>query len=75
MASTRKLPNLALLTSTIEAAQVSPIEARSSDDAPRVLKLRLDALWLDHQPREIVPGSGRCNVLPLPKFGLGAKAL
>lgn len=53
----RRLPDLALLTSTIEGARLSEAETGGSvggpDSSPR--DLRLDALWLDHQPREIVP--------------------
>jgi len=51
VAKTRKLPNLTLLTSTIEAAQAPELAAA----ADRIVTLRLDELWLDHQPREIVP--------------------
>jgi hypothetical protein len=51
----RRLPNLALLTSTIEGARVEPSESPASDEAGRIIILRLDDLWLDHQPREIVP--------------------
>ncbi len=55
MATGRKLPNLALLTSTIEGAR--PPTGESADVGPgrQIVSLRLDALWLDHQPREIVP--------------------
>jgi ParB-like chromosome segregation protein Spo0J len=49
----RKLPSLALLTSTIEGARLEPVAP--PDDRERVLSLSLDALRLDHQPREIVP--------------------
>ncbi|MGH2459865.1 MAG: hypothetical protein ACRDIY_13480 [Chloroflexota bacterium] len=53
----RRLPDLALLTSTIEGAQLSeaatPDPIQGANALPR--ELRLDALWLDHQPREIVP--------------------
>ncbi len=51
----RKLPNLALLTKTIEAAQLGEAPESQTDDGSRIRDLRLDALWLDHQPREIVP--------------------
>lgn len=51
MAKPRKLPNLTLLTSTIEAARAPEAE----DTSGQIVSLRLDDLWLDHQPREIVP--------------------
>jgi hypothetical protein len=50
----RKLPNLTLLASTIEGSY--PPEALPPLDSDgRVVRLRLTDLWLDHQPREIVP--------------------
>jgi hypothetical protein len=51
----RRLPNLALLTSTIEGARVEALDSEVVPDAGRIVTLRLDDLWLDHQPREIVP--------------------
>lgn len=51
MAKARKLPNLALLTSTIEASRAPDLVEPSG----QIVTLRLDELWLDHQPREIVP--------------------
>ncbi|MBX6771175.1 MAG: ParB/RepB/Spo0J family partition protein [Chloroflexi bacterium] len=48
---TRRLPDLALLTSTIEAAELADVPPAVE---PR-REVRLDSLWLDHQPREIVP--------------------
>jgi ParB-like nuclease domain len=51
----RRLPNLALLTNTIEAAQLSDDASSGLPAGSRLVQLRLDALWLDHQPREIVP--------------------
>jgi len=52
----RRRPDLALLTSTIEAAQLSeaPPTAGASPTA-RALELPLRALWLENQPRAIVP--------------------
>ncbi len=52
----RRLPDLALLTSTIEGARLTEVEAApapSPDLSPR--EVRLDEVWLDRQPREIVP--------------------
>jgi hypothetical protein len=53
----RRRPDLALLTSTIEAAQLS--ELGPADDggagSRRPLELPLRALWLENQPREILP--------------------
>jgi len=48
---TRRLPDLALLTSTIEGAELTEVPPAAE---PR-REVRLDSLWLDHQPREIVP--------------------
>lgn len=52
MAKVRKLPNLALLTSTIEASRAP---AEPAEPSGQIITLRLDDLWLDHQPREIIP--------------------
>jgi hypothetical protein len=51
----RRLPNLALLTSTIEGARVDALGSDRPSETDRIVVLRLDDLWLDHQPREIVP--------------------
>jgi hypothetical protein len=51
----RRLPNLALLTSTIEGARVDAPGSEGPPETDRIVILRLDELWLDHQPREIVP--------------------
>ena len=51
----RRLPNLTLLTSTIEGTRVETPDSEVGGDAGRIVTLRLDDLWLDHQPREIVP--------------------
>lgn len=51
MAKTRKLPDLALLTSTIESARAP----ENAEPTGQILTIRLDELWLDHQPREIIP--------------------
>jgi hypothetical protein len=52
---TRRLPDLALLTSTIEGARIPSSEADAPTALGSISHPRLDALWLDHQPREIVP--------------------
>lgn len=49
----RKLPSLALLTSTIEGSRLDPTV--NADEGERVLSLPLSSLLLDQQPREIVP--------------------
>ncbi len=51
----RRLPDLALLTSTIEGSFAPSREPESPTSPPHLTLPRVDALWLDHQPREIVP--------------------
>jgi hypothetical protein len=70
----RRRPDLMLLTSTIEAAQLSDPGATDEEAGDRrPLELPLGALWLENQPREIVPeadlqrllAEGRAQPAPL----------
>jgi hypothetical protein len=51
----RRLPDLALLTSTIEGARIPSAESDSPAGPASIIRPPLNELWLDHQPREVVP--------------------